>query len=237
MKKERFIIKVFTSVCLIFLLSKGGLGSEDYPSTSKREKRLTPISLDYPNNQGEVYQPLVPLNSYSTEKGKNLAQKYRVELIQVVKLLRDNYPPDQVEIRAVGFLRSPFNEGKDDRYLSVIMEVSEEYEVENLPFEKRAGMIFKKYVDPIARMLLQFENILKDKRIEGVAICPNWMLKGTQKVLDKTKLSEGIFVCINSEIGKDFFQGKINLPQLTDQAKIFGREGEKIFVLKDIRIE
>lgn len=48
-------------------------------------------------------------------------------------------------------------------------------------------------------------------------------------------MSEGVFVCINNKIGKEFFQKKIALSQLAAQVKTYARQGDKIFNLIDIQ--
>jgi hypothetical protein len=223
---------------LIFLFRGGDiLSSENYPLNSCLKNGLIQANLDYPDSTVVDYPAIVPLASYTTEKGRALAQKYKKQLIQIIKILTKRYPRTQMEIRAVGFLKSPQGGEKDERYLSVIMEVSEEYEIGDSSFKKRVAKILKKYIDSIAMILLEYEAILKDKDVEGVAICPNWMLKRTQKVSDKKEMSEGVFVCINNKIGKEFFQKRIDLSQLATQVKTYGRQGDKIFDLDNMQIK
>lgn len=233
MKKIQCVLSILSCTSLIFLVSEGGgLGEEKSLLHPPNENTsLPPVSLDYPDKEMGDYPGLVPLSSYSSEKGKRLAQKYKNELTQVIKRVTKAFPFTEMEIRAVGFLKSPGSGGEDDRYLSVIMEVSEEYEKETMNLEKRMEDICKQYIDPIAKILLSFETILNDTEVEGIAICPNWMLKPSPKVSGATKMSEGIFVCINKTTGKEFIQGAVTLAQLKAKAKIYARQGDKVFTV------
>ena len=236
MKRASFLISILTCVCLILLICGGNaLCSESYLPNAGLKYRVIQANFDYPDNTVLGYPALVPLSGYSTEKGRSLAKQHKTQLIQIIKNLKDKYPFAQMEIRAVGFLKSPHCGEKDERYLSVIFEIGEKDEMGKGSFKKRAGAVFKKYIDPIAMILLKWETVLDDKRVAGVAVCPNWMLN--QKTSDKTKMSEGLFVCINSKAGKEFFQGKISLSQLATQSKIYARQGDKIFDLVDIQLK
>lgn len=236
MKKTHFFVRTLVWVGLLLFVSHREVSSsERYRSDPPIQKKTTQVNLDYPDNAVPDYPALVPLSGYTTEKGKTLAQRYRSQLILVIKKLEEKYSLNQMEIRAVGFLKSPRSGEKDDRYLSVIMEVREEYELDKTSFEKRAETVFDTYVDSVARILLKSEDILEDKDVAGVAICPNWMLKGGKKASPETPMSEGMFICISSKSGKEFSQGKINLDQIASQSKMYARQGDTLFDLTDIR--
>ena len=238
MKKMHFLFRNLAWACLLFFVSVGALPSaEKSPPDSTARQGLTEAKLDYPANAAVAYPALIPLSGYTTEKGETLARRYRAQLIQIINAIEKKYPFSQMEIRAVGFLKSPQCGQKDDRYLSVIMEVSEEYDPGNPSIGKRAGAVFNKYVESVARILLQYKSILEDKDVEGIAICPNWMLKRTKKASPAAAMSEGMFVCINNTIGKEFFHSKINLDQLATKAKIYARQGDKIFDLTNMQIK
>jgi hypothetical protein len=206
-------------------------------NTSPHSAKRTPAKVDYPENAMAEHPALVPLSGYTTEKGKALARKYRSQLIQIIDAVEKKYPLSQMEIRAIGFLKSPQCGQKDDRYLSVIMEVSEEYDAGKAAIGKRAGAVFNKYVESIAKILLRHESILEDKDVEGIAICPNWMLRRTEEASPGAAMSEGVFICISTTVGKDFFHEKIDLPRLATKAKIYARQGDKIFALTNIQTE
>ena len=238
MKRMHFLFRNLVWTCLFFFVSVGELPSaENSPPDSTVRQGLTQAKLNYPGNAVVEYPALIPLSGYTTEKGKALARRYRAQLIQIINAIEKNYPLSQREVRAVGFLKSPQCGQKEDRYLSVIMEVSEEYDPGKASIGKRAGTVFNKYVESIAKILLKHESILEDKDVEGIAICPNWMLKRTKKASAAAAMSEGMFVCINHKVGKEFFHGKTNLDQLATKAKIYARQGDKIFDLTNMQIK
>jgi hypothetical protein len=210
--------------------------AESASPDSPAHQGLPQAKLDYPDKAGGENPALIPLSGYTTEKGKTLARKYRSQLLQVIGELEKKYSLSQMEIRAVGFLKSPQCGQKDDRHLSVIVEVSEEYGPGKATIGKRAGTVFGKYVPSIAKVLLQHEDVLEDRDVEGIAICPNWMLKQTGKAPHAGPVSEGMFVCVPKKIGREFFQNKINLHQLASKAKVYARQGDAISPLTDIQI-
>lgn len=239
MGKTHFLFGNLLCICVIFFSGVATLpGAEEKASPGSRAYRgLTPASLDYPDHAALKHSGIIPLSGYSTEKGKALARRYQSQLVQIVAALEKDFPPSQMEVRAAGFLKSPQCGQKDDRYLSVIVEVSEEYESMILSIDRRAGAVFKKYIESIAKILLKQESILEDKDVEGIAICPNWMLKRTKEASRGAAMSEGIFVCIGHKIAKDFLHGTINLDRLATKAKIYARQGDNIFALTNIQLE
>jgi hypothetical protein len=235
MEETHFLFRTLVWTCLLFFASVGALpGAENAPPNSTARQELSQ-KLDYPNSPTVEYPALIPLSGYTSDKGKALARKHRPQLIQIIHALEKTYPLSQMEIRAVGFLKSPQCGQKDDRYLSVIMEVSEEYDPGKAAMGKRSGAVFNKYVESVAKILLKSESILEDKDVEGIAICPNWMLKRTKEASPAAAMSEGMFVCINKRIGKEFFHGKIDLAQLATKATIYARQGDKISALTNIQ--
>ena len=209
------------------------MGMENQPPGSPDQGTATPPDRSYLDIERGEYPGLIPLTSYSSEKAKTLAKKYRKELIEVIKLLSKEYPGDQLDIQGVGFLKSPKSGKNDARYLSVIMEVAKEYEKEKTSFEKRIDDIFQRYIDPTAMMLFKYETILKDPQVEGIAVCPNWMVRQSQKMSGYTPMSEGMFVSINKTTGRAIVQGKVPLSHLRKEARIYGRQGDRVFAVAE----
>jgi len=238
MGKMRFFFRNVFCICVPFFVSLAAVPrAEGVSPESALQKGITPIGLDYPDNAALKHAALIPLSGYTTEKGKALAQRYRAQLVQIVMAIEKDFPLSQMEVRAVGFLKSPQSGQKDDRYLSVIVEVSEEYDPGKTSLAQRAGAIFNKYIASLAKILLQRENILGDKDVEGIAICPNWMLKQTKEASSAAAMSEGMFVCLATKAGNAFLHNKIDLNQLATQAKIYARQGDTISPLSNLQLE
>jgi hypothetical protein len=224
------LIVLFTVLFLCFTAG-GSRGTENQAQGSPDQGSATAPSRSYLEIERGDYPGLIPLTSYSSEKAKALAQKYRKELIQVIQLLGKAYPEAQLDIQGVGFLKSPKSGENDDRYLSVIVEVGKEYAKETTSFEKRLDDIFPQYVDPIALILFRSEAILKDSQVSGIAICPNWMVGQFQKMSGYTTTSEGVYVVITKSKGKAIREGKASRLPLRKEARIYGRQGDRVFVV------
>lgn len=238
MEKKRCLFGIFLCVCVFLFVSLAALTrAEDASPESALEKRKPLGGLDHPDQAALKHRAVIPLSSYTTEKGKALAHRHSTQLAQIVTAMEKEHPLSQMEIRAVGFLKSPQSGLKDDRYLSVIVEVSEEFDPGRVSLAQRAGVVFKQYVASMANILLKQGNILADKDVAGIAICPNWMLQPTKGASSPAAKSEGMFVCITNKVGNEFFHNKIDLGQLATKAKIYARQGDAIFALTNLQIE
>ncbi len=173
---------------------------------------------------------LLPLDQYTTEKGRQLAQKYEADLRTLFSGIYHCIPWLEVEEHGIGFYkpRHPGANADDSRYLSIRVFIEQESspEFERLKVGNRAAAMYSRYVVPLLRRMTRSQALTADPTVEGFTIILDWLKQSARSASDRP-VQETIAVFIDKSAALDFLSSKATALELAGRAKILLWDGEK----------
>src|SRR6266849_5566189 len=138
---------------------------------------------------------LMPLETYTTLKGKSLASAHRTRLLQVSAQIYNCLPWLDVRPGGLGFPRARESEA-DDRYLSTWIYVDQRE-------------------DPV---LAALPDVVDDGDVTGLSVVLSWLKPGTSRP-GRQAVTETFSLFIDKATLRDFLAKRVSAEEFTNRAK------------------
>jgi hypothetical protein len=170
---------------------------------------------------------LMPLDKYTTEKGRNLASNHRSQLVQFSQQIYNCLPWLDLHAGRLGFPREVDSQS-DDRYLSawVYVDQREDPTFAALPRERRASAMFSRYGVDMLRRMASLPDIVDDGDVAGLSVVLSWLKPGTGRPGNQA-VNETFALFIDKGTLREFLAKRVPPDEFTNRAKFWLFDGEQ----------
>jgi hypothetical protein len=125
---------------------------------------------------------LMPVEKYTTAKGKSLASVHRSRLLQFSAQIYNCLPWLFVYPGELGFKQTRGSQN-DDRYLStwIYVDQREEPTFAALSQERRVSAMFSRYGVDMLRRMTELSDVVDDRDVTGLSVVLSWLKPGTTR--------------------------------------------------------
>ncbi|MGH7299896.1 MAG: hypothetical protein ACREJE_05745 [Candidatus Rokuibacteriota bacterium] len=162
---------------------------------------------------------LMPLEKYTTLKGKSLATEHRTHLLKFSEHIYNCLPWLSVYPGELGFPRERDSQG-DDRYLSTWIYVDQRDDpvFAALPRERRVSAMFSRYGVDMLRRMASLPDVIGDSDVTGLSVVLSWLKPGTSRP-GRQAVNETFALFIDKATLMDFLAKRVSPEEFTDRAK------------------
>ena len=162
---------------------------------------------------------LMPLEKYTTLKGKGLASAHRTRLLQFSTQIYNCLPWLAVHPGGLGFPRSRDSQG-DDRYLStwIFVDQREDATFSALPQERRVSAMFSRYGVDMLRRMSALADVVDDSDVTGLSVVLSGLKPGTSRP-GRQAVNETFSLFIDKATLRDFLAKRVSAEEFTNRAK------------------
>jgi hypothetical protein len=170
---------------------------------------------------------LMPLDKYTTAKGRNLASTHRAQLVQFSQQIYNCLPWLDLHAGRLGFPREVDSQS-DDRYLSawVYVDQREDPTFAALPRERRASAMFSRYGVDMLRRMASLPDIVDDGDVAGLSVVLSWLKPGTGRPGNQA-VNETFALFIDKGTLREFLAKRVPPDEFTNRAKFWLFDGEQ----------
>lgn len=170
---------------------------------------------------------LLPLDQYTSEKGRELGRKYAEELRALASGIYYCIPWLEVQEHSLGFYRPKHLGAGDSRYLSmrVFIEQDASPDFARLTVANQAAAMYARYVAALLKRMARSQALTADPGVEGFTIILEWLKQSARAASDRP-IHETVAVFIDKASALDFLAGRIAPRALADRAQIRLWDGE-----------
>ncbi len=175
---------------------------------------------------------VTPPSSYTTEKARNLGQKYNQNLERLVTQVSRNpvtgrlqFANNIVSVGGIGFFTHSFAKSPDERYLEVILGVPDSLD-EKTDFTAKIERLISQFGSTLLSILSSDSEIYNDKEVAGYALNFSW--RSTSDAASGPRVTpESAVIYIPKDGARDFVSGRVNKEALLRDSVIFAAQGER----------
>jgi hypothetical protein len=162
---------------------------------------------------------LMPLEKYTTLKGKRLASTHRTRLLQFSSQIYNCLPWLDVHQGGLGFPRSRDSQD-DDRYLStwIFVDQREDAAFTALPQERRVSAMFSRYGVDMLRRMSALADVVDDSDVTGLSVVLSWLKPGTGRP-GRQAVNETFALFIDKATLREFLDKRVSAEEFTSRAK------------------
>ena len=162
---------------------------------------------------------LMPLEKYTTLKGKGLASAHRTRLLQFSAQIYNCLPWLAVHPGGLGFPRSRDSQG-DDRYLStwIFVDQREDATFSALPQERRVSAMFSRYGVDMLRRMSALADVVDDSDVTGLSVVLSWLKPGTSRP-GRQPVNETFALFVDKGTLREFLAKQVSAEEFTNRAK------------------
>lgn len=162
---------------------------------------------------------LMPLEKYTTLKGKRLASTHRTRLLQFSAQIYNCLPWLDVHQGGLGFPRSRDSQD-DDRYLStwIYVDQREDAAFTALPQERRVSAMFSRYGVDMLRRMSTLADVVDDSDVTGLSVVLSWLKPGTGRP-GRQAVNETFALFVDKATLRDFLDKRVSAEDFTNRAK------------------
>lgn len=162
---------------------------------------------------------LMPLEKYTTPKGKSLASAHRTRLLKFSEQIYNCLPWLSVHPGGLGFPRSR-DSHDDDRYIStwIFIDQQEDPVFAALPRERRVSAMFSRYGVDMLRRMAGLPDIIDDGDVAGASVVLSWLKPGTGRP-GRQAVNETFALFIDKVTLRDFLAKRVSPEEFTTRAK------------------
>lgn len=162
---------------------------------------------------------LIPIEKYTTAKGKGLASTHRTRLLQFSAQIYNCLPWLSVHPGGVGFPRARDSQG-DDRYLStwIAVDQGEDATFAALPQERRASAMFSRYGVDMLRRMSALADVVDDGDVTGLSVVLSWLKPGTNRP-GRQPVHETFALFVDKATLREFLAKRVSPEEFTNRAK------------------
>jgi hypothetical protein len=169
---------------------------------------------------------VLPLEQYTSEKGRTLARTYATGLRELNAQIYHCLPWVEVQKQSIGFFK-PKTATQDDRYLSIRIYVEQEPSPQfaTLAVEERASSMFSRYVGPMIRRMAAYVPPSNDPAIDGFTVIIEW-LKQLPMSNGERPIHETMAVFVDRATAVDYLAGGVHPRDLATRARVMAWDGD-----------
>jgi hypothetical protein len=162
---------------------------------------------------------LMPLEKYTTPKGKSLASAHRTRLLQFSAQIYNCLPWLDVRPGELGFKRERDSQD-DDRFLStwVYVDQREDPVFAALSQERRVSAMFSRYGVDMLRRMSALPDVVDDSDVTGLSVVLSWLKPGTSRP-GRQAVTETFSLFIDKATLRDFLAKRVSAEEFTNRAK------------------
>lgn len=162
---------------------------------------------------------LMPLEKYTTPKGKNLGSVHRKRLLQFSQQIYNCLPWLSVHPGGLGFPRARDSQD-DDRYLStwIFVDQREDPVFAALPRERRVSAMFSRYGVDMLRRMAGLPDVIDDNDVTGLSVVLSWLKPGTGRS-GRQPVNETFALFIDKATVREFLAKRVSSDEFTTRAK------------------
>ena len=162
---------------------------------------------------------LMPLEKYTTLKGKSLASAHRNRLIQFSEQIYNCLPWLSVHPGGLGFPRARDSQD-DDRYLStwIFVDQREDPVFAALPQERRVSAMFSRYGVDMLRRMSALPDVVDDSDVTGLSVVLSWLKPGTSRP-GRQAVNETFALFIDKATLREFLARRVSAEEFANRAK------------------
>ena len=170
---------------------------------------------------------LLPLDQYTSEKGRELGRKYAEELRALASGIYHCIPWLEVQEHSLGFYRPKHLGGGDSRYLSmrVFIEQDASPDFARLSVANQAAAMYARYVAALLKRMARSQALTADPGVDGFTIILEWLKQSVRAASDRP-IHETVAVFIDKASALDFLAGRLTPRALADRAQLRLWDGE-----------
>jgi hypothetical protein len=162
---------------------------------------------------------LMPLEKYTTLKGKSLASVHRTRLLQFSEQIYNCLPWLSVHPGGLGFPRAR-DSREDDRYLStwIYVDQREDPVFAALPQQRRVSAMFSRYGVDMLRRMAGLPDVIDDGNVAGLSVVLTWLKPGTSRP-GRQAVNETFALFIDKSTVLEFLAKRVSAEEFTNRAK------------------
>jgi len=162
---------------------------------------------------------LMPLEKYTTPKGKSLASVHRTRLLQFSEQIYNCLPWLSVHPGGLGFPRARDSQD-DDRYLStwIFVDQRDDPVFAALPQERRVSAMFSRYGVDMLRRMAGLPDVVDDDDVAGLSVVLSWLKPGTTRPGRKA-VNETFALFVDKTTLREFLAKRVSPEEFTNRAK------------------
>ena len=171
---------------------------------------------------------LMPIEKYTTEKAKGLANTHRLRLIEFSEQIYNCMPWLAVYPGRLGFPRYK-DSADDDRYLSMWIWVDQREDpvFAALPQERRVSAMFSRYGVDMLRRMAALSDVVDDSDVAGLSVVLSWLKPGTTRP-GQQAVNETFALFIDKATAADFLAKRVAAEEFVSRAKFNLFDGETL---------
>jgi hypothetical protein len=184
------------------------------------------LAVSAPASAAAPEDALMPIEKYTTTKGRSLASVHRTQLLQFSEQIYNCLPWLWVRTGGLGFPRER-ESGTDDRYLStwIFVDQREDPVFAALPRERRVSAMFSRYGVDMLRRMAALPDIMHDHDVAGLSVVLSWLKPGTGRPGGQA-VNETFALFIDKGALVDFLAKRMSPEEFTSRAKFTLFDGE-----------
>jgi len=162
---------------------------------------------------------LMPIEKYTTEKAKGLANTHRLRLIEFSEQIYNCMPWLAVYPGRLGFPRYK-DSADDERYLSMWIWVDQREDpvFAALPQERRVSAMFSRYGVDMLRRMAALSDVVDDSDVAGLSVVLSWLKPGTTRP-GQQAVNETFALFIDKATAADFLAKRVAAEEFVSRAK------------------
>jgi len=159
-----------------------------------------------------------PIDSYSTQRGKDLATKYNGKLESIYNLVKAKYKSSEfsfVPKDGLSFCKGIPDDGK--AYVSLGGGLNKMvFNTSQTDFNKRVSASFGKYGRTLLEQVMSQAEMFDSNDVDGVCLRIGWVAKG---------ISEGVVIYTATQVCREFVSSKISAQEFFNKGTTYGVQG------------
>jgi hypothetical protein len=169
---------------------------------------------------------LMPVEKYTTIKGKSLASIHRTRLLQFSEQIYNCLPWLSVHPGGLGFPRARDSQ-EDDRYLStwIFVDQREDPVFAALPRERRVSAMFSRYGVDMLRRMAGLPEVVDDEDVMGLSVVLSWLKPGTSRP-GRQAVNETFALFVDKATLRDFLAKRVSSEEFASRAKFTLFDGQ-----------
>ena len=162
---------------------------------------------------------LMPVEKYTTAKGKSLATAHRSRLLEFSTQIYNCLPWVAVYPGGLGFPQERGNQN-DDRYLStwIWVDQREDAVFAALSRDRRVSAMFSRYGVDLLRRMTELSDVLDDSNVTGFSVVLSWLKPGTSRPGGKA-VNETLALFVDKATAMDFLAKRVAPEEFTSRSK------------------
>ncbi|HEY7652278.1 MAG TPA: hypothetical protein VIG07_05605 [Methylomirabilota bacterium] len=162
---------------------------------------------------------LMPVEKYTTAKGKSLASAYRSRLLQFSSQIYNCLPWLAVYPGGLGFPQARGSQN-DDRYLStwIWVDQREDPAFAALSQERRVSAMFSRYGVDMLRRMAELSDVLDDRNVTGLSVVLSWLKPGTS-LPGRQAVNETLALFVDKATVMDFLAKRVAPDEFTSRSR------------------